>query len=160
VETVLQTALYVLAAALYLAGLVGCVVPVLPGPLAAYAGFLCLLGTPVSPGWRAAVAAGILAVAVTVLDTLIPGWGAKKFSCSRWGMWGSVIGALLGSFFFPLGILVGPFAGAVAGELVAGRRMNAAAWSGLGAFLGFWCGVGAKLLACGAMAVLAFLAAR
>jgi hypothetical protein len=156
-ETAIQTGLYLLAGALYAAGIVGCVVPVLPGPLAAYAGFLCLLGTPRSPGLRATVAVGALVLAVTVLDTLIPGWGARKFECSRWGAWGGVIGALAGSFFFPLGLLVGPFAGAVAGELIAGRRMGSATRSGIGALLGFLCGVAVKLAACVAMAVVVFL---
>lgn len=156
-ETVLQTGLYLLAGALYAAGVVGCVVPVLPGPLAAYAGFLCLLGTPRAPGLRTTAAVGAMVLAVTVLDTVIPGWGARKFDCSRWGVWGGVIGALAGSFFFPVGLLVGPFAGAVAGELIAGRRMGAAAKSGIGALLGFFCGVAVKLAACIAMAAVVFL---
>lgn len=156
-ETALQTGLYVLAGVLYAAGVVGCVVPVLPGPLAAYGGFLCLLGTPRSPGWRATAAVGAMVLAVTVLDTVIPGWGARKFDCTKWGAWGGVIGALAGSFFFPLGLLVGPFAGGLAGELIAGRRLPAAARSGIGALLGFLCGVVVKLAACAAMAAVVFL---
>lgn len=132
-------------------GVVGCVVPVLPGPLAAYAGVLFLLGTPRAPGIGALVAMGLAAAGVTVLDMVIPGWGAKRFRCSKWGVWGSVAGAVAGVFFFPWGLLAGPFLGAVAGELASGRRLGAAAWSGVGALAGFLCGVLLKLAVCGMM---------
>ena len=79
----IEAVLYGLAGVLFAVGLAGCVVPVLPGPLAAYAGFLCLLGTPRSPGVAGALAMGALTGFVTVLDMVIPGWGAKKFRCIR-----------------------------------------------------------------------------
>jgi hypothetical protein len=153
-------ALYALAGILFAVGVVGCVVPVVPGPLAAYAGFLCLLWTPRSPGAGAAVAMGAVAVAVTILDIWIPGWGAKKFRCSKWGAWGSVAGALVGLFFFPVGLLAGPFLGALAGELLAGRRLDAAAWGGVGALAGFLCGVAVKIAACALMLAVAVFAGR
>lgn len=145
---VLHWTFYVLAAVLAAVGVVGCVVPVLPGPLAVWAGVLCLQATPMAPGWGAVAATGLVAVVATVLDTVIPGWGAKQFKCSKWGVWGSVLGALAGVAFFPWGLLAGPFLGAMAGELVAGRRPGAAALSGIGALLGFLCGVLLKLAAC------------
>ena len=151
----LHWTLYGLAALLFGVGVVGCVVPVLPGPLAAYAGVLCLLATPRSPGIAGVVAMGAVAVGVTILDTVIPGWGAKRFECSNWGAWGSVGGAIVGVFFFPWGLVAGPFLGAVAGELVAGRRLGAATKSGIGALLGFLCGVFVKLAACAFMAGMA-----
>lgn len=151
----LHWTLYGVAAVLFGVGVAGCVVPVLPGPLAAYAGFLCLLGTPRTPGLKAAAAMGAVAAGVTVLDMVIPGWGAKRFKCSKWGAWGSVIGGLAGVFFFPAGLVAGPFLGALAGELIAGRRLGAAAWSGVGALAGFLCGVAVKLAACALMAAVA-----
>lgn len=147
----MDTALYVLAGVLWAAGVVGCVVPAVPGPLTAYAGFLCLLWTPKSPGWKLEVAVGAMVAAVTVLDFVASAWGAKKFKCSRLGAWGGVIGACAGVFFFPLGLLAGPFAGAVAGELLAGRSLTDGVHSGIGAVLGFLGGVFAKVLACAAM---------
>ena len=147
----LQTVCYVVAGVLFAVGVVGCVVPVLPGPLAAYAGVLCLLGTSRAPGALALGALGLLAVGATVLDMVIPGWGAKRFRCSKWGVWGSVIGAIAGVFFFPWGLLAGPFLGALAGEVASGRRLGAAAWSGVGALVGFVCGVLLKLAVCGVM---------
>ena len=108
-----------------------------------------------TPGLKAAAAMGAVAAGVTVLDMVIPGWGAKRFKCSKWGAWGSVIGGLAGVFFFPAGLVAGPFLGALAGELIAGRRLGAAAWSGVGALAGFLCGVAVKLAACALMAAVA-----
>jgi hypothetical protein len=62
-----------------------------------------------------------------------------------------VIGAVAGAFFLPGGLLAGPFLGAAAGEVASGRRLGAAARSGVGALLGFVCGVLLKLAVCGAM---------
>lgn len=150
--------LYVLAALLYAAGVVGCIVPLLPGPPVAYAGFLCLLGTSRSPGWRAAVVTGAVVAIAMLLDAVVPAWGARKFHCTRWGAWGAVVGAVAGAFFFPAGLLLGPFAGAVAGELLAGREFGEAMLGGVGAMLGFVCGVAVKLAACLLMALIAWWA--
>ncbi|MBR6020990.1 MAG: DUF456 family protein [Kiritimatiellae bacterium] len=147
--------LYGLAGVLFAVGVVGCVVPAVPGPLAAYAGYLGLLGTPRSPGLGGALAMGAVTAFVTVLDTVIPGWGAKKFRCTKWGVWGSVLGTFAGLFFLPLGLVAGPFLGAVAGELLSGRKWTAAAWGGVGALAGFLCGVAVKLGACLLMAATA-----
>lgn len=155
-DAAVQMGLYVLAAVLYAAGLVGCFVPVLPGPPVAYAGFLCLLGAARCLTWRAAAVAGGVMVIATVLDMVVPAWGARKFHSTRWGAWGAVAGAVAGAFFFPAGLLLGPFAGAVAGELLAGRPFGEAAMGGIGAMLGFLFGLAAKLLACLFMALLAW----
>ena len=153
-----QMGLYGLAAVLYAVGLVGCFVPVLPGPPVAYAGFLCLLGTSRSPGWRVAAVMGLVVALATILDAVVPAWGARKFHNTRWGAWGALAGALAGAFFFPAGLLLGPFAGAVAGELLAGRRFGDAALGGVGALLGFLCGVAVKLAACLLLALAAWMA--
>ena len=155
-DAAVQMGLYGLAAVLYVAGLVGCFVPMLPGPPVAYAGFLCLLGAAHSFTWRGAVVAGGVVVLATILDMIVPAWGARKFHSTRWGAWGAVAGAVAGAFFFPAGLLLGPFAGAVAGELLAGRRFGEAAMGGVGAMLGFVFGLAAKLAACLFMAILAW----
>lgn len=159
-ETAVHAVLYVLAAALFGVGVVGCVVPMLPGPPAAWAGMLCLLWTPLSPGIGWTVATGVLAAAVTVWDSVVSGWGARRFKGSKWGAWGGVLGAVAGVFFLPWGLLAGPFLGAAAGELLAGRRLGRAAWSGVGATAGFLCGTFAKLAACAFMAGVILAAAR
>ena len=139
---------YAMAGLLFVTGVVGCVVPVLPGPFLAYCGLLCLLPTPAAPSTFALVLFGTLILTVTVLDYAFPAIGAKRFHCSRWGTWGCVVGTVVGVFFLPFGLLGGPFAGAVIGELIARKRFGAAVWGGLGSLLGFLSGLAVKTVAC------------
>ena len=142
-----------LAVLLSLVGVVGCFVPVIPGQIVSFCGLLVLLPSENGPSIIVVVIYGIIAIIVTVLDYIVPIIGAKKFNCSKYGTWGCAIGTFLGFFFMPLGILLGPFAGAFVGELCAKKTVNAAAWGGLGAFLGFLSGVLIKLIACIAMGI-------
>ena len=64
-------------------GIVGCVIPVVPGPILSYCGLLCLLGTSHSPTVAALVAFGVVTAVATVLDYVVPAFGAKKFNCSK-----------------------------------------------------------------------------
>jgi len=89
-----------------------------------------------------------LTVIITLLDYLLPVWGAKKWGGSRMGAIGAVIGLLAGLFFPPVGIIAGPFLGAVTFELLAGRKANSALRSGFGSFIGFLLGTGMKLTLC------------
>ena len=139
------------------AGIAGCFIPVIPGPVVAFCGLLCMAPTCKSPSMAALVAFGVATAVVTALDYVVPAIGAKKFNCSRLGVWGCTIGAVVGVFFFPLGLLLGPFLGAVVGELLAKKSVGAAALGGLGALLGVLSGVVIKLVACIGMAVCAAL---
>ena len=78
----------------------------------------------------------------------MPAFGAKKFNCSKWGVFGCIVGTLIGIFFAPWGILVGPFTGAVVGELIAGKKFSSSLKGGFGALLGFIFGVALKLVYC------------
>ena len=149
----MSIALIVLSGLLLTCGAVACVIPVLPGPLMSFCGLLCLIPTMCKPSVFTLVVFGLVTAVATALDYIVPALGAKKFKCSKWGTWGCVIGTLLGVFFFPIGLLLGPFLGAFVGELIAGRKALEAAKGGLGAFLGFLFGVGIKLIACIAMIV-------
>ena len=144
--------LVIVGAVCLLVGFVGCVVPVLPGVAFAYAALLALMPTAHAlPAERLWVGGGI-AVAAIVLDYAVPMLGAKKFDCSRWGVFGCLLGTIVGVFFAPIGILLGPFVGAVAGELVAGKEAPAALRGGFGALLGFLFGLLLKLIVCGLFA--------
>ena len=139
--------------ALTVAGIVGCVVPVLPGPVLSFCALLCLLPTNHPPAVAALVFFGILTAAAMVLDYVVPAFGAKKFRCSRLGVTGCFIGTIVGLLFFPLGLLLGPFLGAVVGELVAGKSAWKSIYGGIGAFLGFLAGMFLKLIVCSGMAI-------
>ena len=93
----------------------------------------------------------MLVLLTIAFDYLLPIWGVKKWNGSRWGNWGCVVGTLAGVFFFPpWGILIGPFVGAIAGELLLGRRhIREAVKSGFGAFVGFLLGTICKIGVCG-----------
>ena len=128
------------------AGLIGCILPVIPGPPLSYIALLSLQFTRFADFsakflWIAAIVTAV----VTVVDYIVPAWGTKKFGGSRAGAIGSIAGVIIGLFFAPWGIIAGPFAGAVAGELLAGRDKNAALRSGIGSFIGFLFGVAMKL---------------
>ena len=138
-------------------GFVGCVVPVLPGPILGYCGLLALVPTERCPSTAVLVTMGVVVAVVTVADYLVPALGAKKFDCSRWGTWGCFVGTLVGLFFVPLGLLLGPFLGALVGELIAGKAVSAAVRGGFGALLGFLSGVFLKIACC---VVLAFAFVR
>ena len=144
-------ALSIIAGLLLLIGFVGCVVPVLPGPIIGYCGLLALIPTEKCPSTLLLVTMGLVVAAVTVADYIVPAMGARKFDCSRWGTVGCFVGTVIGLFFVPIGILVGPFLGAFLGELIAMKPVGAALKGGLGAFLGFLSGMFLKILACGAM---------
>jgi len=141
--------LYAVAAAVLLAvSFVGCAVPVLPGPALAFSGLLVLLPSRFAPSANICIAFGVACAVVLALDYIVPAFGAKKFNCSRWGIFGCAVGTIIGIFFVPWGVIAGPFLGAVAGELIAGKRFGASLKGGLGAFLGFIFGVALKVAYC------------
>jgi uncharacterized protein YqgC (DUF456 family) len=138
---------------LTITGILGCILPFMPGPPLNYAAILLLHFTS---GFqfsnRFLIIWAIVTVAVVVLDYIIPVWGTKKFGGSKQGVWGSVIGLIAGLFFFPpFGIIIGPFAGAVVGELIAGNNSKDALKSGFGSFVGFVTGTLLKLIVSGMM---------
>jgi len=127
----------ILGGLLVLLGLIGCVVPVLPGPLLAYAAlWLCVaFGVPTST--EHLVFGGVAVLVAMAVDYILPTLFAKKFKCSKSGVFGCMLGTVVGLFFMPLGIVVGPFLGTVAGELIVGKSLGSSLKGGVGAFFGF-----------------------
>ncbi len=124
-------------------GLVGTVLPVIPGILLIYAGYL-LYGF--ATGWEAygliaIVGWSVVTALVLLLDVFAGAIGARKYGATRFGTWGSLIGGVIGALAagFP-GLILGPFVGATAGELLRGRSHREALRSGWGTFLGFMAG--------------------
>ncbi len=134
-----------------LIGLAGCIVPIIPGPPLSYFGILLLHWTEkVQFDHKFLVTWALLAAGVTLIDVMVPIWGTKKFGGTKRGTWGATIGLILGLFFFPpIGIIIGPFAGAVIGELTHSEDFNKALKSGLGSLLGFLLGTGLKFAVSG-----------
>ncbi|WP_167606971.1 DUF456 domain-containing protein [Maribellus sediminis] len=136
-----------------ISGILGCVLPVIPGPPLNYLGLLLLHFTErYQFSTRFLVIWGIITAVVYALDYVIPAWGTKRFGGSKRGVWGSVIGLVIGLFFFPpFGIIIGPFLGAVIGELTSGKDSGVAIKSGFGSFIGFLVGTLLKLITSGMM---------
>jgi hypothetical protein len=136
-----------------LTGILGCFLPFLPGPPLNYIALLLLHFTSIHQfTTKFLVIWAIIAAVVVLLDYLIPVWGTKKFGGSKQGVWGSVIGLVAGLFIFPpFGIIIFPFAGAVVGELIAGKDTGSALKAGFGSFVGFLTGTILKLIVSGMM---------
>jgi len=146
--------LIVLGVLFIIGGILGAVLPVLPGPPLSYIGLLFLHFTEKYQfSTRFLIIWAVVTIVVYLLDYAIPAYGTKRFGGSKRGIWGSIIGLVIGLFFFPpFGIIIGPFVGAVIGELTAGKDSGAALKSGFGSFLGFLVGVLMKLIVSGLMA--------
>ena len=152
--------LIILGVLFVIIGILGCFLPILPGPPISFLGLLFLQWTEKAPFdsdtlWKW----GLVTAAVTALDYMVPIYGTKKFGGTKRGVWGSTIGLIVGLFFFPpLGIIVGPFLGAFLGEMSNGDVDNKTALkSAFGSFVGFLVGTLLKLIASAWMAWLFFV---
>jgi uncharacterized protein len=139
--------LWLLAAILLLAGLAGLFLPALPGPPLVFAGLFCAAWAEkfAYVGSATLLLLGGLAILATLADFAAGAFGARHFGASRRAAAGAAIGALAGLFFGPPGILLGPFLGAVVGELTARRDLQAASRAGVGAVIGLALGLAAKM---------------
>ena len=130
--------LWLIAALLVIAGLAGTVIPAMPGVPLVFAGLF--LGAWIdnfeSVGW---LTIGILAVLTAVawaVDFIAGAAGARYMGASPRAFWGATLGAIVGIFFGLPGLLLGPFIGAVVGELSSSRNLVHSGRAGLGAWLG------------------------
>jgi len=130
---------WLLTIVLFAVGLIGTVLPVLPGTtiiLAAAIIHRLVLGAEKSIGWKTIVALVLLTLLSYVFDFLGSYFGAKYFGATKWGAVGAILGALVGLFLGLIGLFVGPVIGAVLGEVIAGKRMIDAGRAGWGSLLG------------------------
>jgi uncharacterized protein YqgC (DUF456 family) len=129
-------------------GIIGCLVPVLPGPPLSFLGLILLHLTRFGQFTPATlIALGVITVVVTVLDYFVPVWGTKRFGGSKYGTKGATIGLIVGLFLGPLGIILGPLIGAFIGEMIFKDDLSYAFKAGFGSLLGFLTGIGLKLAA-------------
>ena len=145
----MTTLLIILGLFLTLLALVGCIVPVIPGPPLS---FLALIILSYAKNWepfstKFLIIMAVLMMVVTVLDYIVPAGGAKTYGASKSGVWGSIIGMVVGFFFFPpWGILMGGIVGAFSGELLAGKEGRKALRASWGIFVGYMVSTGLKLV--------------
>jgi uncharacterized protein YqgC (DUF456 family) len=145
----------VVGSILILLGLAGSILPVLPGPPLSFIGlFLFALvrnfSSPLTP--TLIIIMLIITIAVTAVDYFIPLIGAKKYGTSKWGIYGSIAGMIIGAFFSPFGLLLGALIGAVLVEWMVSKKEKQALKAGWGVFIGSILGMLLKLGISGIMA--------
>ncbi|MFT4669960.1 MAG: hypothetical protein ACI840_001554 [Ulvibacter sp.] len=121
-------------------GIIGSILPILPGVPISWLGLVMLYFAPSLPFDSFFITVtGIVAFTLYFLDYIIPALGAKKFGGSRAGIWGTTIGLMVGIVTpIPFGILIGPFAGAFIGETVFNKTEGPQAFkAAIGSFIGF-----------------------
>ena len=145
-----STAYFIIAALLILVGIAGTIIPALPGVPLVFAGmFLAAWADHFDHvGAVTLTVLGILGVVAMAIDFVAGLAGARRVGASKYALWGATLGTLVGLFFGLPGIVFGPFAGAVIGELGAGSRVDRATHVGVGTWLGLLFGTLAKLALC------------
>jgi uncharacterized protein len=141
-------ALYVLAAVLIIAGLIGTVLPILPGIPMIFGGIWLAAAVDgyhhVGKGWL--IVLGVLAALGLAVDFLAASMGAKRVGASPQAIWGAVFGTLVGLFFGLPGLLLGPFIGALIGEFASSKSVLRSAHVGMATWLGLLFGTMVKLV--------------
>lgn len=137
---------WTLTLGLMLVGLVGTVIPLVPGTVLILLGAVVNHFTLQSIGWGTLLVLTLLTILAQALDIVSGAVGGKWFGATRWGAIGGILGAIVGLFFGIPGLLLGPLAGAVLGELLGGKGILPAGKSGWGTFLGTTAGLIGKLL--------------
>lgn len=141
--------IYVFSFLLLVGGIAGCVLPVLPGLPLSYAGLLLLHFTGLAHFSTVQLVSWlVLVIALQVVDYVTPLLGSKYSGGTDFGNRGCMAGTILGLFFMPWGIVLGPFIGAVAGEMLGGRDLPHAIKAGIGSLVGFLLGTLLKVVVC------------
>jgi uncharacterized protein YqgC (DUF456 family) len=139
---------WLVAIVLMAVGLIGTLLPVVPGAIVILAAAVIhqiMLGSEKSLGWWNVAALVVLTLLSYALEFAGGYFGAKRFGATKWGAFGATLGAIAGLFFpFP-GLIVGPIVGAIALELLAGKRLVSAGRAGWGTLLGNLAGMLGKL---------------
>lgn len=146
----MDTFLLITGFLLMIVGIVGSLIPVLPGPPIGWVGLLLLYLTSIVPmDWLVLGIALGFAIVISILDYVIPAIGTKKSGGTKYGMWGTTLGLIFGLFFIPIpsGFLIGAFGGAFIGEMLYDSKdTNRATKAAFGSFLGFLTSTFIKLL--------------
>ncbi len=142
--------LYILAVVLIIVGTLGTILPALPGVPIVYLGMILAAwaGDFSHIGWPTLTILGLLTVLAVIVDLLASVLGAKRVGASGWALFGAAAGTVIGLFLGFIGLILGPFVGAVIGELIAGSTLKRSTHVGVGAWLGFIFGTLARIALC------------
>lgn len=130
---------FLLASLLIAIGLLGTLLPILPGTVIAFAGILIhkLMLGEASVSWSIVFMASVITVLTLLIDIWCSWWGARRFGATLMGAFGAVLGAIFGLIFFNLpGLVIGPVIGAVLFELLNDRSGQEATRAGFGTVVG------------------------
>ena len=138
---------YVVATVLVLVGLAGVILPALPGLPLVFTGMLVAAwaGDFQRIGLLPLVLLGLLTALSIMVDVVATAAGAKRVGAGPMAIWGAALGTVVGIFFGPIGLLAGPFLGALLGELWHTRALRRATHVGLATWLGLLLGTVLKL---------------
>jgi len=142
----MEAFLYLLSAALIVGGIAGALLPMLPGIPMLFGGIWLAAAVDEYQhlGWAWLVAIGIVGAVGVAMDFVAASLGAKKIGASPRALWGAGIGTTIGMFFGIPGLLLGPFIGAVGGELWSGKSVLRSAHVGVSTWFGMLLGIVAK----------------
>ena len=138
---------YVIAGILIVAGFIASILPNLPGIPVMFGGMLLAAWVghfQKIPVW-VIIFLAVIATLSIVFDFVAGSVGAKRYGASKAAVWGAFIGTIVGLFFGIPGIILGPFVGAVIGQLASGSRVDHAARVGVGTWIGLVIGTAIKL---------------
>lgn len=147
----MDTLLLVLGLACMIIGILGSFLPVLPGPPISWVGLLLLYFTEaVTMNYWVLGISLLVAIAIVILDYIIPAQGTRRFGGSSYGVWGTNIGLVVGLIApIPFGFIIGPFVGAFVGEMIYNSKdHNRALKAATGSFLGFLASTFMKFVVC------------
>ena len=137
-------------------GLLGSFLPVLPGPILSWIGLLLIyLTNKIENNYWVLGFTLVITIVISILDYVIPAKGTKRFGGTKYGIWGTNIGLIVGLFIPPFGFIIGPFVGAFVGELIYNKEdkkgaLNAA----FGSFIGFLVSTFMMFMLCFSFAIL------
>ena len=146
--------LTVFGAFLLILGFIGCILPVLPGPILSFISLILLsiAGSFSLFSPALLIILGTAAVVSQLLDNLFPVISSKRAGAGKAGIWGSIIGMIAGMFFAPFGVIIGAFLGALLGEILFNRANDNPLKAALGVFTGTLLGIIVKLTVSGIIA--------
>ena len=138
---------WLLSVLLVAAGLAGTIIPAIPGIPLIFAGlfFIAWIDNFTIVGWKSLAVLGVLALAGWAVDFIAGALGARYLGASSRAFWGATVGAIVGMFFGLPGIILGPFFGAVVGEISGGASLTQSGRSGFGTWIGMVVATACKL---------------